>query len=183
MLPPIEFNSEPVCGSLHLPQTRMDLSAQKEQFSNAFLLSIAAVAGCSVSKPSVDNDSIDWTISNRLAKRPKLDVQLKCTATDDSMGMTMAYPLPAKNYADLILTDLIAPRILVLVIVPKEIRDWIQLSDEELVLRRCGYWVSLAAKPEPLNATSVTVHVPRENRITVESLSGLMEKISRGEAL
>jgi hypothetical protein len=78
----------------------MDLNARKEQFSNAFLFAVAAVAGCSVAKPSVDNDSIDWTISNRLPRRPKLDVQLKCTADDDGNGASVAFlsygPRPTK---------------------------------------------------------------------------------------
>ena len=161
----------------------MDLNARKEQFSNAYILSVAAVAGCSISKPSVDNDSIDWTISNRLPKRPKLDVQLKCTSADELASGLSVYPLRAKNYADLISDDLIAPRILVLVVVPTELRDWLRISEQELVLRRCGYWISLAGEPESSNTTSVTVHIPRENRFTVESLSELMEKISKGQAL
>jgi hypothetical protein len=37
------------------------LNAQKEQFSNAFIYAVASVAGCSVAKPSVDHDSVDWT--------------------------------------------------------------------------------------------------------------------------
>lgn len=159
----------------------MDLNARKEQFSNAFLLAIAAAAGCSVSKPSVDNDSIDWTISNRLARRPKLDVQLKCTGTDGVRGPEIAFELPVKNYADLILTDLIVPRILVLIHVPVDPGAWMTMSDEELVLRRCGFWHSLRGKEESLNSTSVTIRVPSQNKLTVESLSELMEKINRGE--
>lgn len=161
----------------------MDPNAQKEQFSNAYVLSIAAVAGCSVSKPSVDHDSIDWTISNRLPKRPKLDIQLKCKATDDRIDFPLSYPLSPKNYADLILTDLIAPRILVVVLVPTDISDWLVASEHELILRRCAYWFSLTGEAESSNTTSVTVNIPAENRFTVESLSGLMQKISRGEAL
>jgi hypothetical protein len=161
----------------------MDQGAQKEQFSNAFLLSVAAVAGCSVSKPSVDDDSIDWTISNRLPKKPKLDVQLKCTAIDHPIGSSISYALTAKNYADLIPTDLIAPRILVVVVVPVDIKDWLEASERQLILRRCGYWCCLAGEPQSSNTTSVSVHIPAANKFSVESLSELMHKISRGEAL
>ena len=87
---------------------------RKEQFSNAFL---AAVSGCSISKPVPDIDTIDWTLSNRLPRRPKLDVQLKCTSSDDGTGDLIAFELKRKNYDDLILTNLIDPRILVVVTV------------------------------------------------------------------
>ena len=161
----------------------MDLNASKEQFSNAFLLAVAAVAGCSVAKPSVDNDSIDWTISNRLPRRPKLDVQLKCTAEDDGNGASVAFPLKKKNYDDLTVVDLICPRILILVAVPEQIDNWILLTENELVLRRCAFWVSLQGHPPSDNENSVTVHVPRRQTFTVESLIELMEKVDRGDRL
>ena len=44
----------------------MDINARQEQFANAFLVTVAAVAGFTVAKPDVDNDSVDWTIASRL---------------------------------------------------------------------------------------------------------------------
>ena len=161
----------------------MDLNARKEQFSNAFLLAVAAVAGCSVAKPSVDNDSIDWTMSNRLPRRPKLDIQLKCTADDDGNGPSVAFRLKKKNYDDLTITDLISPRILLLVVVPEQIDDWILLTRNELTLRRCAFWISLVGQPPSGNEASVTVHVPRNQPFTVESLNGLMERTDHGDPL
>jgi len=161
----------------------MDLNARKEQFSNAFLLAVAAVGGCSVAKPTVDNDSIDWTISNRLPRRPKLDIQLKCTADDDGNGPSVALPLKKKNYDDLTITDLISPRILLLVVVPEQIDNWILLTQNELSLRRCAFWMSLVGQPPSGNEVSVTVHVPRNQPFTVESLNGLMERTDRGDPL
>ena len=79
------------------------------------------------------------------------------------------YPLKRKNYDDLILADVLAPRILVLVMIPQDIGEWMVLSVEQLVLRRCGYWVSLAGQPQSENETSVTVSVPRANVLTVDA--------------
>jgi hypothetical protein len=53
----------------------MDIYARREQFANAFLLTVAAVAGFSAAKPDVDNDSVDWTIASRLPRRPKIDIR------------------------------------------------------------------------------------------------------------
>lgn len=41
----------------------MDINQQKEQFSNTYLQAITTVAGYSLYKPSVDDDSVDWGIA------------------------------------------------------------------------------------------------------------------------
>jgi hypothetical protein len=161
----------------------MDLNTRKEQFSNAFLLALAAVAGCSAAKPSVDNDSIDWTISDRRTRRPKVDVQLKCTSDDDGSGPSITFAMKKKNYDDLTLTNLISPRVLVLVVVPERVDDWIALNQNELALRHRAFWMSLAGQPPSANETSVTIHVPRIQTLTVESLDELMARTDRGEQL
>jgi hypothetical protein len=161
----------------------MDFNARMEQFSNAFLLAVASVAGCSVAKPSVDNDSIDWTISNRMSGRPKLDVQLKSTSNDDDQGRAIHFPLKRKNYDDLIDANRICPLALVLVVVPARIEDWIYSTRAELALRRCAYWMSLAGQEPTENEISVTINVPRAQLFTVESLGMLMETISRGGSI
>ena len=95
----------------------------------------------------------------------------------------MAFALKKKNYDDLTITDLISPRILILVVVPEEIGDWILLTQNELTLRRCAFWMSLVGQPPSLNEVSVTVRVPRNQPFTVESLNGLMERTDHGDPL
>jgi hypothetical protein len=77
----------------------MHLTHRQEQFSNAFVEAVAAVAGCSAAQNSVDNDSIDWTLSNRLPRRPKLDLQLKCTGNDVGTSEHIRLALPVKTIA------------------------------------------------------------------------------------
>lgn len=161
----------------------MHLTHRQEQFSNAFIEAIAAVAGCSAAKPAVDNDSIDWTLSNRLPRRPKLDLQLKCTAHDTGPADYIRFALPIKNYRDLILTDLSNPRILAVVVVPDQTDDWIEQERERLVLRHCAYWTSLLGLTQSDNETTVTVDVPRTNLFTVDALNRIMQRINDGEAL
>jgi len=161
----------------------MARTAQQEGFGDAFMLAVACVAGCAVSQRRPDDDSIDWTLSCKLARRPKLDVQMKTTSTDDGGGVAIRYPLKKKNYDDLILTNVLAPRILVLVAIPPDIEEWLSLTAEQLVLRRCGYWVSLAGHPVSENETSVTVSLPRENLLTPEAVRRMMHTINKGGAL
>jgi len=157
-------------------------SAQQECFGDAFLLAVAAAAGCAVSSRRPDNDSVDWTLSCRLPRRPKLDVQMKTWTCDGGTGEHIRYPLKKKNYDDLVLVDLFVPRILVLVLLPDDPSEWLSLSPEQLVLRRCGYWALLAEQPKSGNAASVTVTVPRTNLLTVEALQGIMRRINEGGA-
>src|SRR5258708_38640329 len=111
--------------SLNLGMAR---SAQQERFGDAFLLAVATIAGCAYAKPETDNDSIDWTLSCRLSRRPKIDVQMKTVSFDDQFSGSISYALKKKNYDDLILTDVLTPRILLLVTVPQNIESWLNVS-------------------------------------------------------
>ena len=156
---------------------------QQEQFSDAFLMAIAAAAGCAISRPVPDNDSIDWTLSCRLPRRPKLDIQLKSTIFQKDVINDIRYRLKIKNYNDLILEDLVAPRILVLVTVPRKIEDWLSMTPESLLLRYTAYWVCLAGAPAVRNTKACTVTIPQRNLITPAVLRDLMLRINDGEPL
>jgi Domain of unknown function (DUF4365) len=90
---------------------------------------------------------------------------------------------PVKNYRDLILSDLSNPRILVVVVVPEQIDDWIEQTPERLVIRRCAYWTSLLGLAESDNETTVTVDDPRANLFVVDALSQIMQRINDREPL
>ena len=54
---------------------------------------------------------------------------------------------------------------------------------ESLIARRCAYWVSLWGAPESSNATSQTVYIPSDNRLSVESLRAVMARASLPERI
>lgn len=142
---------------------------------------MAALAGCSAAEPRPDVDSIDWTLSCRLApRRPKLDLQVKSTGNDAGTPDAIHYALKRKTYDDLIVTTLLTPRVLLLVIVPPAPEAWLAVSPEQLVLRHCALWVSLAGLPDSENESSVTVHVPRANLFDVAAPTGLLQAINEG---
>jgi len=72
------------------------------------------------------------------------------------------------------------PRILVVVLVPENLADWLVHSEDELSMRHCGYWVSLRGQLETSNATTVTVELPRSNQFTVEAVVSMFQRISNG---
>jgi uncharacterized protein DUF4365 len=162
----------------------MELGQQKEQFSRAYVYAVTSVAGYSNSTPIVDDDSIDLGISGRQAvgkfRSPRLELQLKCTENPSWSGDHLHYALKLKNYVDLRGDDFIVPRILVVVVVPEDLNEWVLQSEKELTLRKCGYWLSLREYPETQNKTNVTVQIPRKQQFTVKSLRDLMNEISGG---
>jgi hypothetical protein len=162
----------------------MDLNQQKEQYSNAYLRAVAAAAGYGIYKPDPDEDSVDWGIAARGGRgsvlSPRLEVQLKCTATDLGNVSVLRYPLKLKNYNDLRLTNLLVPRILVVVRVPEQPDNWLLHAEEQLTMRHCGYWRSLRGLPETSNEATVVVEVPRNQVFSVPALRALMEQVGAG---
>jgi hypothetical protein len=104
----------------------------------AYLRAVVAVAGYNIA--SVDEDSIDIGLrGNRrdgtFRKAPVLDVQAKCTATDDGQGLYLPVDLSIKNYDDLCESSRHVPLILVVVCVPPDLGDWLEETPEHTA---CG---------------------------------------------
>jgi hypothetical protein len=162
----------------------MEMNQQKEQFSNAYIRAVAATSGFECYKPTPDVDSVDWGIAATGGKgtrrSPRIELQLKCTARDIKDDHVLNYPLPIKNYDDLRIENYMVPRILVVVLVPKNLADWLHHSEKELAMRHCGYWVSLRGMNMTTNQETVTVHVPRRQQFTVDSLREIMHRVGDG---
>ena len=163
----------------------MTIDDQKEQFSFAYARAVAAVAQIAVSEPTVDDDSIDLLFHQKggggIVRSPRLEAQLKCTDAASVHPEHVAYPLKLKNYEELRSGDVLVPRILIVVIVPQNLDEWLLHSEQELSMRRCGYWLSLRDWPATTNATNVTVHLPRTNQFTVAQLQEMMQRIGNGQ--
>lgn len=163
----------------------MNLDMQKEQFSRAYVQAVAACAGFAWSIPSVDDDSVDMSLHQTggggTVRSPKVELQLKCEAAPSPTEDGFSRSIKLKNYDDLRDATVLVPRILVVVLVPDQITDWLGHSEAELAIRRCGYWVSLRGWPASANATGQTVQIPRAQTFTVQSLQGIMQRIGQGE--
>ena len=165
----------------------MDLSQKKTKFSDAYLQAVAATAGYAVAVPGTDDDSVDWILLARAAKqtprRPRVEVQLKCTARDILHEAELRFPLKLKNYNDLRDADVITPRILVVVTAPEAPEDWLTQTEEEMTIRHCAYWVSLRGMPETKNSNTVTIRLSRTNVFTPAALREIMRKTNDEETL
>ena len=167
--------------------TMMDLNKREEQFSIAYVHAIASAAGFGVTVPSVDEDSVDLQIFGRihdgLIHRPRIEVQMKCTADEIRREHEVVYALKTKNYNELKATNVLVPRLLVVVLVPESEDDWLRHSEEELAMRRCGYWISQLGRADTANSGTVSLAIPRDNVFDVVGLRGLMSRAARRESL
>lgn len=145
---------------------------------------VAACAGFAWSVPSVDDDSVDMVLHHTggggTIRSPRVELQLKCAAAPQPAGDSFAHSIKLKNYDDLRAEDILVPRILVVVLVPEQPEDWLGHGEQELALRRCGYWRSLRGLPASTNATAQTVQMPRSQALTVPALQALMARIGQG---
>ncbi|HEU4428784.1 MAG TPA: DUF4365 domain-containing protein [Myxococcota bacterium] len=102
---------------------------QMEEFGEAYVRAVASVAGVTVDRPRVDNDSVDLRFSKRLSSGPihavSLEAQLKTTAADILRAGHLAFPLEMKNYDDLRPANVMVPRILIVVLVPPDTIEWL----------------------------------------------------------
>lgn len=168
----------------------MDSNSRKELFSYAYVRAVAAAAGYSVQEKTrtMDNVGLDLTIEvpGEVAGMlfPRFDAQVKCTSSPDVIKEnSINFPLRVNNYDKLRNNRPLAPQILIVVLVPEEVKDWIDVSEEEIVLKKCGYWASLKGMPATNNRNTVTVELPRINLLTPDNLMQIMEKIAKGEEL
>lgn len=169
----------------------LDNSIIKEELSINYISTISSIAGISYQTIRRDEDSTDGilrkviSLENNGKFNAELRVQLKCTSsinlyTDDENVIT--YKLKVKNYNDLCMPAT-SPIILGLLILPDEKDEWVKWTTNELMIKGCMYWLSLANKTPSDNAGTVTVKINKKNVLNQESLHILLEKIAKEEDL
>jgi hypothetical protein len=163
----------------------MILNLRKEQFSYAYVHAVCASAGFDYVRKPVDNDSVDVQIMSdrKLVRRaPKIELQVKCTSRVELREEDFSIALPRNNYDDLRDPHVFLPRILVVVLVPKDREEWLAQGEDYATLKHCGYWHSLRDAPDPKDPEqgNVTVRIRRDHVFTVAALSQMMHRISAG---
>ena len=111
-----------------------------------------------------------------------LALQLKATVNLNPLKTTggdiFSFRLKAANYEWLREPSQV-PRLLVVLDMPEAEEHWITVTTEELVLRRCAYWLNLHGA-SPATVIMPTVHVPKSQVFDVAALQMLMEESRQG---
>ena len=135
----------------------------------------------------LDDSGIDATItvpgkinSKRL---PRFDVQIKSTSQDILKDESIKYRLTAKNYNELRENDPFVPQLLIVVLIPEDINNWLSQTEESLCLKRCAYWLSLRGRAPLEQQATITIEIPRQNIFSPNALKTIMERIAAGDKL
>lgn len=154
----------------------------KEQLSRNFVQLVAGRSGFKCKESSLDH-GVDLTIAEvrsstrngrtRLIESGRyVDLQLKSTCDASLHPGTVdsfKYDLESKTYNDLVerwATPPATPLYLVLLVLPDDSGDWLNISDQELVLRRSAYWYRPApASTMTTNSSSIRIEIPLTNAI------------------
>jgi hypothetical protein len=159
-----------------------------EMLQNGYLHAVAAAAGCALAKPTPDVDGIDW-IATHASKEHTVDpvadvwLQLKATAqwapTDLTGKPGFSFVLKNKHLTKLNMSPATKVRLLVVMIVPPDVADWVEATEDYFALRHACYWANLEGTA-PTGQTQTTVSVPTQNVFDDRGLCDIMSKIGAG---
>lgn len=149
---------------------------RKAEMSFAYVAALAARAGYTLQRgPDPDTDSIDATIRSGSPKRDAIDLQLKTTTAPDEKSDGLHFRLKQKNYNDMAISRGI-PLLLVVLELPSDESEWVDCTPDRLIIRKCGWWLSLAGR-DRVDAESRTVVIPRSQRIGSAGLAPLFSHV------
>lgn len=109
-----------------------------------------------------------------------LDFQLKATVNAIPKEGIFFYDLEVKNYLDLIEKNVGRERILILYILPRDRKRWINVQTDKTIVEKAAYWCSLKGKPEVSNKSKVRIRIPESNLLTAEVIIDLLNKVKGG---
>lgn len=163
----------------------LDQKQCMETLQEAYLHAVAAAARCSLSKPNRDR-GIDWKISHQSTEHlhdfeVDLRVQLKSTyQVAPASGLdSIPISLPNSQLNRLAHSPVITSTILVAMLVPRDIGQWIEVGSNHMMLRHCCYWRNLEGHPITGRDETV-VRVPTSQVFDEFALCDIMRRIGAG---
>lgn len=163
----------------------------KEDLSICYLKAVSAAKGVELEEYRHDEDSTDVVIKKFLMLdgdikfNSQISVQLKATSSPSQYKIgdeEITYKLKAKNYNDLCAKSAM-PSILGLFILPEDENEWVNWDKSELLLKGQMFWISLQGKPESSNTGTVSVKIPKTNRISADMIESLLIKAAEEGSL
>ncbi|MBT9588267.1 DUF4365 domain-containing protein [bacterium] len=163
---------------------------QKEALSIAYVEAISARAGVNIAFAARHDYGIDGSFrpvvivgNQRCETGHHLNFQLKATTRWTVEGDHVLYPMEVRTYNHLvrIASELGAcPTVLLLLCLPDGPDNWLSHSSDQLILRRCCYYLRLQGS-ESSNTDNVTVRIPTHQHLSPESLLSLVEQMRLGK--
>jgi hypothetical protein len=162
----------------------------QEGLSIAYVTAVANRAGimCDVRQQfdyKVDGTfSGVWKLDNGYDNNGyKIDFQLKASVNVEIKENIVYYDLDVKNYNDLIITKFGTPRILIVLKLPKDESKWLNISEEEFIIKNCAWWCTLKGAAPSDNEKKQRIYIPRAQVFDTKAINTLMEKVEGGDKL
>ncbi len=152
-------------------------------FAEGLVWALACAAGLNPGKRALDVDGVDIQIcfpgKHGTRRYPLIEAQVKSCCNPKYVNDSFSYSIPVKNYNDLIGRvgeDLPSRRYLFLAHVPADKSLYVKSSSDFSQFNHAVYWVDLMDKDpiDPDRQSYKSIHVPTENLLTVDVLTGLV---------
>jgi hypothetical protein len=160
----------------------------ESRLSYAYLHAVASHSGflCREATSAEDKEGIDAVVtaygnfSGSYRTQITINVQLKATIevpTDN--GNYLSYFVQGIKRYDKLREDHREPiRILMVLFLPEKHADWLSHSENELILKRCAFWMSLRNAPASDNRSGQTVKIPKDQILNSDNLKKLIERLA-----
>ena len=112
-----------------------------------------------------------------------INFQLKSSCDVTFENGHVVYDLESKNYNDLVEESSMLPNILILLALPTDSNDWLEVTADQLIMKRCAWWCSLEGQEPTTNQTTKRIFIPDGQILSPAALIGLMEKVKGGKKL
>jgi hypothetical protein len=160
----------------------------EENLSVAYAYAVASRAGapCEIIKQDYGVDisvrRLDKIRGQIIDMGAAFDCQLKATIDYEVKSDTVLYDMAAPAYNKLVWRNRNSstPQILVVLCLPKDESEWLDLSSDGLVIRRCSYW-TLDFSRATKNSKSFRIQIPQSQMFTPDCISDLIAKVKRRE--
>lgn len=154
----------------------------QESLSRSYIHAIAGSAGVNLHVGREFDYGFDGTFrpvtvrgKRRIETGFPVDFQLKCTKNWSHEDDNVAYSIETKTYNDLVTRD---PdgigAVLILLCVPAEQVEWVEVSEDFIKLRHCCYYVILSGTPTKTEDSTKKILIARTNVLTPQSLNDLL---------
>ncbi|MFF2997319.1 DUF4365 domain-containing protein [Streptomyces sp. NPDC057950] len=147
---------------------------QQEQISLAYVLAVATHANATVASWNVDKDGVDVTLKrdHRL-----VELQMKCTFDPHLLAdnTTHTFDLDVATYDKLRGQYRTAPGYLGLVVVPRDVAEWLSHHPESVLMQCAGFYAQIQDKPAAQGNSTKTLHLPNTQRLDSAGLDVMFD--------
>jgi hypothetical protein len=86
------------------------------------------------------------------------------------------FDLDVPGYNSLRSTQIQAPQLLVVLILPQDETEWLVADERSLAFKKCAFWSNLYGEPAVQNTSTVRVSLPRQQMFHPNALRDLMQR-------